>query len=129
MDSLEVLSVLNLARSVYPAIVLVIFLVAFVTFGIVNSPVEGDKVQIESLRGPGGRPLPTRRRSNNQVREAAAVRDFSPRAKAVFGLLQAFVVAAFVADGVAVVCQVISGWENHWWPGQSAVVSDAYSVN
>lgn len=118
----DTLAILNLARNVYPAAVLVIFLVAFVVFGVVNSPVENDRVLIDSLRGPGGRPLPTRRKSNNQVREAVAVRDFSPRAKTVFAMLQAVVLATFVADGVAVILQVISGREDHWWPGQSAVV-------
>lgn len=122
MSLKDTLAILNLTRCVYPAAVLVIFLVSFVIFGVVNSPVENDRVLIDSLRGPGGRPLPTRRKSNNQVREAVAVRDFSPRAKTVFALLQAVILATFVADGVAVILQVISGREDHWWPGQSAVV-------
>ena len=76
------------------------------------------------MRGPGGRPLPTRRKSNNQIKEAAAVSDFSPRTKAVFATLTGGLILAFVANGVSTLLQVIAYTEEKWWPGQSAVVSE-----
>ena len=115
--------ILNIVRSIYPAIILGIFLICFITFGIINSPDDGDKVTIESMRGPGGRPLPTRRKSNNQIKEAVSVRDFSPRVKATFAVLTSFVILAFVANGAFSLIQILTNQPQHWWPGQSYVVS------
>lgn len=115
--------ILNYTRSLYPAIILGVFLVCFVTFGIANSPDNGDKVTIHSMRGPGGRPLPTRRKSNNQIKDAVATKDFSPRAKWSFAILTSFLIMAFVVNGMATLIQTISFREDEWWPGQSAIVS------
>lgn len=120
------LTLLNHLRDIYSELLLGVLIIGTIVFGVVNSPVESDRVQIDAQRGPGGRPLPTRRKSNNQVKEAVAVRDFSPRIKTTFGLLQAAVLATFVADGVATIIQVISGRDEQWWPGQSAVVSSLF---
>lgn len=117
------LGILNYTRSIYPAIIFGLFLISFITFGVINAPDDGDKVRVEALRGPGGRPLPTRRKSANQVKDANAIKDFSPRAKMIFTGLQAGVLMAFVANGVAVILQVIWYRKDEWWPGQSAVVS------
>lgn len=121
--------ILNYTRGLYPAIILGVFLVCFVTFGVVNSPDDGDKVTIHSMRGPGGRPLPTRRKSNNQIKEAVATRDFSPRAKWTFAVMTSFIIMAFVVNGMATLVQTISLREDEWWPGQSAIVSMAVTKN
>lgn len=117
--------ILNYSRSLYPAIILGIFLVSFLTFGVINSPHNGDKITVQSMVGPGGRPLPTRRKSNNQIKEAVSTRDFSPRAKTAFAVLTSGVILAFVVNGVATLVQVITYRNEEWWPGQSAIVSAA----
>lgn len=118
----QTLRILNYTRSLYPAIILGIFVVSFIIFGVVNSPDDSDKVKVESSRGPGGRPLPTRRKSANQIKEAVATKDFSPRAKAAFATLTSGLILAFVANGVSILIRVVTYQEDNWWPGQSAVV-------
>ena len=119
----HVYRILNLSRSLYPAIILGIFLVSFITFGVINSPKNGDKITVRSMQGPGGRPLPTRRKSNNQIKDAVSTRDFSPSAKTAFAILTSGIILAFVANGVATMIQVITYRDEGWWPGQSAIVS------
>lgn len=119
----ETYKILNQVRGLYPVIILGIFVVCFITFGVINSPDDGDKVTVHSMRGPGGRPLPTRRKSNNQIKEAVAVRDFSGRTKIVFAVLTSFVILSFVANGVSALLQILAFKDDHWWPGQSYVVS------
>lgn len=128
LDSRQTLELLNYARSLYPAITLGIFVICFIIFGVVNSPTDPDKVKVHSLRGPGGRPLPTRRKSANQIKEAVAVKDFSPRIKAVFAILTIGIILGFVASGIATLIQVITYRDEEWWPGQSAVVSFHFSI-
>lgn len=114
--------VLNYSRSLYPAVILVVFLVCFITFGVINSPADREKITVQSMRGPGGRPLPTRRKSNNQIKEAVATGDFSSRAKAAFLFLTTGVILAFVLNGSTVLIEILTYRSEEWWPGQSAVI-------
>jgi hypothetical protein len=119
----QALQVLNTTQEAYPAVILVLFIAAFVLYGVKNAPDDGDKVKVHAMRGPGGRPLPTRRKSANQVKEAVAVKDFSPSAKLLFRGLQTAVLASLLVNAVAIILQTIFYRERDWWPGQSAVVS------
>ncbi|EXJ83306.1 hypothetical protein A1O1_06925 [Capronia coronata CBS 617.96] len=116
------LRVLNAAKLAYPAVVLIIFVVAFITYGIKTAPDDGDKVRIHSMRGPGGRPLPVRRKSANQVKAAAAVKDLSPAMKTFFKIGQAGIVLTFLANAGLLLCQTIWERSEEWWPGQNAVI-------
>ena len=116
------LRVLNVAKSAYPAILLIAFLAAFVYHGIKHAPDDGDKVQIHPMRGPGGRPLPIRRKSANQVKEAAAVKDLSPGIQAIFKTSQAVVILTFLANAGILLIETLLNRKDEWWPGQNAVV-------
>ena len=117
------LRILNISKNAYPAIVLGLFIVAFVIYGIVHAPDEGEKISIQNLRGPGGRPLPFRRKSANQVKEAvAAIKDFTPGAKLTFRIGQTGIILTFIIDAAIIILQVLLYRKNEWWPGQSAVV-------
>lgn len=116
------LEILNISKQAYPALVLTLFVVGFVIYGIVNAPDDGDQVRIQNLRGPGGRPLPCRRRSANQVKKAAAIKDFSSTAKWIFRLGQTAIILTFIVDAVIILLQVLLFRKDQWWPGQSAVV-------
>lgn len=123
LDAIESsLRILNAAKSAYPAILLVVFLAAFVYHGIVTAPDDGDKVQIHPMRGPGGRPLPIRRKSANQVKEAAAVKDLSPGIKTVFKLSQVIIILSFLANAGILLFETLLDRKDEWWPGQNAVV-------
>jgi hypothetical protein len=110
-----------------PAVVLVIFLVAFITHGILTAPPSVD-VEVHARLGPGGRPLPKRRQSSQQVKEAAKVRDFSPNVKLLFNWLGLFALMTFAANAVLIVLQTIINFREKWWPGQAAVVRAIASV-
>jgi len=115
--------ILNVAKEAYPAVVLGIFLICFITYGVVTAPDDSDKVKVHPMRGPGGRPLPARRQSANQIKEAARVRDFSPSAKLIFRMLTLGVLVTFVGNAASIILQTIIYRRQEWWPGQAAVVS------
>jgi ATP-binding cassette, subfamily B, vacuolar membrane transporter HMT1/ACLQ len=104
-----------------PAIVLVIFLAAFITHGIVTAP-PSDDVEVHATLGPGGRPLPKRRQSSQQVKEAAKFRDFSPSVKLLFNWLGLFALMTFAINAVLIILQSLIHFREQWWPGQAAVV-------
>jgi ATP-binding cassette, subfamily B, vacuolar membrane transporter HMT1/ACLQ len=105
-----------------PALILVVFLVAFVTHGVLTAP-PGDDVEVLAKSGPGGRPLPKRRQSSQQVKEAAKIRDFSPSIKLFFNWLGLFALMTFAVNALLIVLQTIIHFREKWWPGQAAVVS------
>ena len=115
------LKVLNVTKSAYPAILLVIFIATFIYHGIRASPDNGI-VTIQALRGPGGRPLPIRRKSANQVKEAAAVKDLSPGIKAIFKISQVVVILTFLGNAAILLFEVLLDRKEQWWPGKNAVV-------
>lgn len=115
--------ILYITKIAYPAIVLGVFLLGFIIYGIVNAPRGDSKVEVQAKRGPGGRPLPLRRKSASQVKEAIKVTDFSPNAKLIFRAISAGVLVSFVINGAALILQVLIYRDDRWWPGQAAVVS------
>lgn len=115
------LGVLNVTKSLYPAILLIIFFAIFVYNGIKASPDDG-KVTIQAMRGPGGRPLPIRRKSANQVMDAAAVKDLPPGLKTVFKLSQVIVILTFLGNAAILLFEILLDRKAQWWPGKNAVV-------
>src|SRR2546423_7111830 len=115
--------ILCTTKTAYPAIVLCVFLLAFIICGVVNAPRDDGMVEIHAKRGPGGRPLPLRRKSASQVKEAVKVTDFSPNAKLTFRAISVAGLLTSAANGAAIVLQVLLYRDDRWWPGQSAVVS------
>ena len=115
--------ILYLTKSAYPAIILGVFLIGFIIYGVLAAPSDDSKVEIHPRKGPGGRPLPMRRKSASQVKEASKAKDFSPNAKLIFRLLTVLLLITFVVNGAAIILQVLIYREERWWPGQSAVVS------
>jgi ATP-binding cassette, subfamily B, vacuolar membrane transporter HMT1/ACLQ len=111
-----------------PAVVLVAFLITFITHGILTAAPSND-VEVHARLGPGGRPLPKRRQSSQQVKEAAKVRDFSPNVKLLFNWLGLFALMTFAANAVLIILQAIIHFREHWWPGQAAVVSAPFAIS
>ncbi|EXJ59537.1 uncharacterized protein A1O5_12162 [Cladophialophora psammophila CBS 110553] len=123
LDAIQAsLRALNLAKWTYPAILLIVFVVAFVYHGIKTAPDDGGKVTIHPMRGPGGRPLPIRRRSANQVKEAAAVKDLSPAVKTVFKVGQVIVILSFLGNAAILLFETLLNRKDEWWPGKNAVI-------
>lgn len=116
--------VLNAVRGCYPVIIFVLFLVAFIAFGVINSPRNDGTVTIQSMTGPGGRPLPVRRKSNNQIKEAVETRDFSKTSKNIFAVLTGCILITYALNCASLTIQAITFRDEQWWPGQSAVVGN-----
>lgn len=122
LDAIQAsLRVLNVTKTAYPAILLVIFVAAFVYHGV-NAAPDDVTVKIDAMRGPGGRPLPIRRKSANQVKEAAAVKDLAPGIKAVFKISQAIVILTFLGNAAILLFEILLDRKNEWWPGKNAVI-------
>jgi ATP-binding cassette, subfamily B, vacuolar membrane transporter HMT1/ACLQ len=116
------LRILNWTKKLYPALLLVFFIVGFIIYGIVTAPEDAGNIQVHPMKGPGGRPLPLRRKSANQVKEAALVKDLSPTAKFIFRILQTIVLVSFLANAGLIVVQALVDRKLSWWPGESAIV-------
>lgn len=112
---------LNIAKTAYPAILIVVFVVTFVYHGIKTAP-DDTKVKIQPMRGPGGRPLPIRRRSANQVKQAAAVKDLPPGLKTIFKISQVIIILTFLGNATILLFETLLNRKDEWWPGRNAVV-------
>lgn len=107
-------------RTTYPIVLLITFIVAFIT----NSIFAAKKVSQNgrnSETGPGGRPLPKRSRSTMAVVRQAQT--FSWAAKLLFRWLSVGILLTLVADAAINMTHVILAKSEHWWCGQSVVVS------
>lgn len=107
-------------RTASPIVLLVVFVVAFVTNSIRTARTvtpNGSAV----CTGPGGRPLPKRSRSTMAV--VKETQRFSQNAKLLFKWLSAGVLVTLVADAAINMAHVIVARSEHWWCGQAVVVS------
>ncbi|EQL37096.1 hypothetical protein BDFG_01393 [Blastomyces dermatitidis ATCC 26199] len=120
----EIRRLLDYTRSISPVIIVVVFLLAFVSRSIISArKVPAHPPAIRT--GPGGRPLPTRMRSTAVF--APPVSDFSPNAKLTFKWLSVGVLLTFVADAAITMTHVIVDRQMHWWCGQSRVIYIVFS--
>lgn len=120
MDSTKATQdVLVYLRTSYPIILLITFVVAFITDSVLAAKKASQNGRNET--GPGGRPLPKRARSTMAVVKQA--QQFSHGAKLVFRWLSVGILATLVADAAINMTHVMLARSQHWWCGQSVVVS------
>ena len=115
---------LNIVHFNFPWAILIVFVVAFVTNGILTAEPSTESKEPQ-LTGPGGKPLPrsTKKKKQEEERVKRQLQDFSHSRKLVFYYLSAVVLATFVASGVNVVVHALAESENGWWCGKSTAVS------
>lgn len=114
--------ILAITKTAYSGVIFLVFLIGFIIHGVVNAPDDSDKVKVHPTLGPGGRPLPQRRKSANQVKEAVKVKDLSKNAKFVFRAISSGILLTWAINAAQLILQVIIYHKNQWWPGQAAVV-------
>lgn len=107
-------------RIASPIILLLIFVASFIASSIVTAR-NANKNANAVHTGPGGRPLPKRSRSTMTV--IRAPQKFSERTKLLFKWLSVGVLLTIAADGALNVAHVMIARSEHWWCGQSVVVS------
>lgn len=107
---------------IYPILLLVVFLSTFVWHSIASTA-TANSTQARAL-GPGGKPLPRGLSPRAKARRASQIVDFSPKQKLAFIWLSVLVLVTFVGNGVIVILQAIIKRKDHWWCGESVVVSE-----
>lgn len=120
--SAKMREILGTTKSASPVIIFLVFLTSFIIYGVAHAPDDSDKVKIHPTLGPGGRPLPQRRKSANQVKEAVKVKDLSKNAKLVFRATSSGLLITWAINSAQLILQVVIYRDDHWWPGQAAVV-------
>lgn len=114
------LKLLAYLRTSCPIVLLLVFVVAFVANSVStakHAATNGSAV----TTGPGGRPLPKRSRSSMHVVKSA--QRFSENTRSFFKWLSLVILLTFVADAVINITHVMIARSEHWWRGQSLVVS------
>lgn len=104
-----------------PIFLLVVFIIAFIANSVVSAK-RLNKNGNASGTGPGGRPLPKRSRSTMAVPKEPQV--FSPATKLLFKWLSVGVLVTYVADAAINMAHTLFYRSEHWWCGQSLVVSN-----
>lgn len=105
---------------VSPIFLFAIFVAAFIASSVLAAKnVGGNNHAIRT--GPGGRPLPKRSRSAGMVLRLPP--KYSENTLYLFKWLSVGVLLTFAADAAVNIAHVIVFRSQHWWPGQSLVVS------
>lgn len=103
-----------------PIFLLAVFVIAFVANSIVSAK-RLTKNGNATGKGPGGRPLPKRSRSTMAVTKEPQI--FTPATRLLFKWLSVGVLVTFVADAAVNMAHALFYRSEHWWCGQSLVVS------
>jgi hypothetical protein len=105
-------------------LLLLLFVVAFVTNGVLTAEPSADSKE-PLLTGPGGKPLPRSAKKKKAEEELIKrqLQDFSYARKLVFYYLSAGVIGTFIASGTNVIIHALTEREKGWWCGENAVVS------
>ena len=117
----DTLNVLNAARVAAPFVSIILFVVVFVFRTVLKSPEEPSPPATPTL-GPGGRPLPPRRKSARGVKQSLESSVFSPATKKLINYLSILILVTFLGNAAVIVLQTLVYRQEHWWCGQSTIV-------
>ena len=105
----------------YPVVLLVFFLVSFMTHSILATAPEKHSTEAP-VSGPGGKPLPRNKRRYSQA-PRPQLPDFGPGAKAFFKWTTVAVSLTFLVQAALIILHVLVARSEGWWCGQHAAVS------
>ena len=115
----HILAQLHLA---YPVVLLVFFLVTFMSHSIITANPE-KTTTAAPVSGPGGKPLPRNKRARSGSIIKLQGRDFSPAQKSLFKWVSVALIFTFLANAVLVLLHVLVNRADGWWCGQHVAVS------
>lgn len=121
MGTYTTATILDLAHFNYPWILLVVFLISFITHSILTA--ESSDESGPMLTGPGGKPLPRSVRRTKQDKDRLKLQDFSPVRKLLLLWLSAGILATFLGNAINIVVHALDKRENGWWCGEATAVS------
>jgi len=122
MTRWDAASTLDALQYAYPIALLAFFLLAFTVRSIATSANSNTNDAEQPLFGPGGKPLPTSKKSQRLTRSNAHA-EISRSRKLVFEWLSVAVCLTWVGNAVNVIIHALYSRKQGWWCGQSAVVS------
>lgn len=114
-------TILNLTHFNYPWVLLVVFLISFITHSILTA--ESSDETGPMLTGPGGKPLPRSARRTKQDKDKLKLQDFTPIQKLLFLWLSAGILVTFLGNAINIVVHALDKRENGWWCGEATAVS------
>lgn len=117
MDPEAARELLDYLRTWYPVLLLVVFVVAFITNTVVIAR-KANRSDAQNV-GPGGRPLPRRSRSSSALKKTQG---FSHTVKQCFNWLSVGILLTFLADATIYIAHVAIARSEQWWRGQSVVI-------
>ena len=113
------------AHYISPALLLVVFLTAFVARSILTSA-KLDKLKAATEHtGPGGKALPRTNSPAAKEKLQSQTLDFSPGRKLLFTCLSVLLLLTFAGNAVIVILHALTYREENWWCGPSFVVRRA----
>ncbi|KAF7909632.1 uncharacterized protein EAF01_003350 [Botrytis porri] len=113
-------TVLNLTHFNYPWVLLVVFLISFITHSILTA--ESSDETGPMLTGPGGKPLPRSARRTKQDKDKLKLQDFTPVQKLLFLWLSAGILVTFLGNAINIVVHALDKRENGWWCGEATAI-------
>ncbi|KAA8567666.1 hypothetical protein EYC84_008139 [Monilinia fructicola] len=113
-------TILDLTHFNYPWILLVVFLISFITHSILTA--EPSDQSGPMLTGPGGKPLPRSVRRTRQDKDKLKLQDFSPVRKLLFLWLSAGILVTFLGNAINIVVHALDKRENGWWCGEATAI-------
>lgn len=109
-----------------PAVLFLVFLIAFISRSIVNTNKRDDLKPIITQTGPGGKPLP---RGNSPAATKEIIKyeasDFTPGRKLLFVIISILLLLTLIGNAVIVISHALADREEQWWCGQAFVVRRA----
>ncbi|KAG0648707.1 Aspirochlorine biosynthesis Q [Hyphodiscus hymeniophilus] len=105
----------------YPWILLLIFIVSFVTNSVLTAEPSSETIEAV-VTGPGGKPLPRSAKKSKEAKEKTKLKDFSLGRKLLFIWLSAGVITSFVANATNIIVHALTKRENGWWCGEATAI-------
>lgn len=111
--------ILHYTQYAYPLVLLVVFLVAFVTHSILSSPNSQSISSRSNLTGPGGKPLPPTSRPPSNSPPKQKNDGFGKIRSLLFCWLSVGLIATFIGNTINIVVHAIVERGAGWWCGEA----------
>lgn len=109
------------AKVISPFVAIISFLLVFIGRTIYKAPAEESPPGTPTV-GPGGRPLPSRRKSARKAKQTLEPCLFSTKTRTAVNYLSGLILVTFLANAVLIILRAIIYREDHWWCGQATIV-------
>lgn len=121
--------VLEISYVVSPVVLFFLFLVAFAANTILSASKSEEIGVAPDVTGPGGKPLPRKRKPSGRGIPERTTLDFSPRIQRLFQWLAAGVLLTLVANAAILILHTVFYRDENWWRGQNVTARISLTQN